>query len=155
MERNPYSPPEAAVTDAVKPDVISPEGRLYTPGQIGLATFLGSMVAGSWFYGANLVTLHRATSRWPSLLVGIGLTIALIVVFSFLPDKTSNALPGILSMIAARQYADMKFGKIVVQHVGAGGKKGSWWFVAGVSLLFLIPLLALAFAPMLLLGKDS
>ena len=60
MNHNPYTPPSARVADAA--ETVGRAGstaRLYTPGQIALAAFLGSPLAAAWFAAANFKALAQ------------------------------------------------------------------------------------------------
>lgn len=143
--RNPYAPPAVEVSD-IKPEGPggpSPFNRLYTPGQVALATFLGSFIAGTWFYAQNLVTLGKPDLKWKALLAGAGVMLVTIGLAFVLPEGTPNILMPAISCIVARQLTDMHFGKIISAHIEAGGEIGSWWRVVGVSVLFALALVVL------------
>jgi hypothetical protein len=136
---NPYAPPEAKVSD-VSAQTGAPvtTEKLYTFQQIALASFLGSFLAAGWFFGKNYAALGEPEKKWPALAIGFAAAVAAGVIGYFLPDRVPNVVAGLACYWATRTYAEMKFGKIVAAHLAAGGPKGSWWVVVGVSLLFLI-----------------
>lgn len=152
---NPYAPPEAKVSD-----VVSPQGepatteRLYTHQQIGLAAFLGSFLAAGWFYGQNLAALGQPEKKLWALGIGFLATLVAGGIGAVLPDKVPGIVTSLLVYLAARSYAEMKFGKTVAAHLAAGGLKGSWWVVVGVSLLFLLALIALIVVIFMVFFRD-
>lgn len=156
--RNPYSPPEAAVSDVgAGPPGSSPpaSGRLYTPGQIALATFFGSFLAASWFYAHNLAVVGRPEWKFRTLIVGCITTAAAMGIASLLPDRTPNLVLPLACVFIARTYADMNFRKIIGTHLAAGGRQGSWWLVVGVSLLFALAIVAVVTAVFVVISWDE
>jgi hypothetical protein len=120
--------------------------RLYTHQQIGIAAFLGSFLAASWFYGQNLSGTGQPEKKTKALLTGLLATIAVMAIALVLPDSVPSVVISISCYFAARAYAEKQFRKTVAEHLAAGGRRGSWWVVVGVSLLFAIAILAIAFA---------
>jgi hypothetical protein len=157
MTRNPYSPPEAKVSDLGQlPEGSSlPSERLYTADQIGLAAFLGTFFAASWFYGKNLAATGKPEKKSFALLVGFVATLAAAGIAYFLPDNIPGIVPSLLCYVAARSFAESKFRKIVAAHLAAGGRRGSWWTVVGMSLLFSLILVLVVLAAMLIFFRDS
>jgi len=157
MTHNPYSPPEAKVSDLGQlPDGSSlPSERLYTADQIGLAAFLGTFFAAAWFYGKNLAATGQPEKKTFALLVGFVATLAAAGIAYFLPDSVPAVVPSLLCYVAARSFAEAKFKKIVAAHLAAGGRRGSWWAVVGMSVLFSLVLVLIILAAMLIFFRDS
>ncbi len=145
---NPYAPPEAKVSDleSVAPGAPISSAKLYTHQQIGVAAFLGSFLAASWFYAQNLVAIGQPEKKAKALWVGVFATVAMMGIAYMLPDRVPAVVFSVVALISARAYAEMNFRKIVGEHLAAGGKRGSWWVVVGVSLLFVLAILAVVFA---------
>jgi hypothetical protein len=153
---NPYSPPEAKVADlGVLPDgtAVSSE-RLYTHQQIAVAAFLGSFLAAGWFFGKNFAALGQPEKKLPALALGLAAALTAGVIGYFLPDGVPNIITGLACFFAARVYAEQKFGKAVTAHLEAGGQRGSWWVVVGVSLLFAFALVAVLLAVFLIFFRE-
>jgi len=153
---NPYSPPEAKVSDpSPLPDgsLISSE-RLYTHQQIAVAAFLGSFLAAGWFFGKNFAALGQPEKRVPALALGLVAAFAAGAIGYFLPDRVPNIVTGLACFFAARVYAEQKFGQAVGAHLEAGGQRGSWWVVVGVSLLFAFALVAVLLALFLIFFRE-
>jgi hypothetical protein len=141
--RNPYAPPEAAVSDVgPRAPGSAPPGteRMYTAAQIGLAAFIGTFLAAGWFYGRNLAATGHPHWKSRAMLAGFVATALSVLVSFLLPENTPNLLIPVVSLAIARVYADFKFRTIVSTHLASGGKQGSWWLVVGVSLLFALAL---------------
>lgn len=124
----------------------SPSGVLYSPGQIALAAFLGGPAAAGWFLSRNFRQLEdpRTGRKW--LVGSIVGTLALLACAWFLPENfPTQALPvgytiGFYQIAKNLQAGDVSY------HLSEGGRKGSWWTVAWISLLFLAAFLGLLFA---------
>lgn len=156
MTHNPYAPPEAKVSDIGSVPVGSPVSseRLYTHQQIAIAAFLGSFLAAGWFFGKNFAALGQPQKRLPSLALGLAAALAAGGIGYFLPDWVPSIVTGLACFFAARAYAEQRFGKDVTAHLAAGGQRGSWWVVVGVSLLFAFTLVAVLVAVFLIFFRE-
>ena len=123
----------------------STAGRLYSPQQICIAAFVGSPVAACWFFSHNVRQLGdpRNAQKW--LLWGGGVSFVLLVLACMLPlpQRFPHLVIPLGYSLGIREAAKRIQGAAVTQHVSAGGRLGSWWLVVGISLLFLIGVLAL------------
>jgi hypothetical protein len=155
MNHNPYAPPKANVdvvpAEASAPAVPDACARLYSGTQIGVAAFIGSPLAAAWFAAANFKALAQPLKARRTLIWGAAVTIVLLGIGYMLPERTPNSLLPILYSITIRMVADQVFQRVIRHHVQAGGTRGSWWRVIGVSLLFLVGIGAAAFAIMMVL----
>jgi hypothetical protein len=151
--RNPYAPPQADVVDVPpeEPGAQSPFGRLFSPAQVMLATFLGTFIAGAWFYAQNLAALGKPELKRKAMLVGLGATILALALSILLPTSTPGVIPPVICAVGAGWVTRSHFGKIVAAHMAAGGKLGSWWSVVGISLLFALGIVVLIAAVMIVL----
>lgn len=146
MDPNPYAPPESQVTDVAGGAGLPPGTRLYSPGQIFLASFLGGPFAGAWLFSRNYRAFDKDRSAAQSLWIGLGFTVALAAVSFVLPKNFPNLVLPLAYSFALRYYAKAIFGKSFDEHVAGGGEKGSWWTVVGVAVLCVAAFLALVFA---------
>lgn len=123
--------------------------RLYSPGQIALAAFIGSPIAACWFFGRNYRELGKPESTKQWLVWGSVGTVALFAVIFILSFIVRINLPNQVIPIGytfgLREAAKRIHGSTVTEHLSAGGRLGSWWFVVGLSLLFLIAVAAVWF----------
>jgi hypothetical protein len=149
MTRNPYEPPNAPISDSQPLDV-APHGgvgtlTLFTTPQIFLASFLGSPLAAAWFAVANFRALGKPEQARQTLVRSVIATMLVLALASVLPEGTPNILLPLVYSFAIRAMADAQFGAVLREHAAAGGKKGSWWLVVGVSFAICLVLLALIF----------
>ena len=134
---SPYGLPRARViADA-------PVIKLFTPGHVALATFLGSPLAG----GVVLAWSHRRakTGRgWTALLAGAALTGALLALGFALNGKAGGGL-AIGGLFAMRGLAQAQMPGI---EAACGGRAvtASWWSAVGISVGFLGACVAAVFA---------
>lgn len=123
--------------------------RLYSPGQIALAAIIGSPIAACWYFARNYRALGKSESAkhclvWGS--VGTVVLFAIIFILSFIVHlQLPNQVIPIGYTLGLREAAKRIHGGTVAQHISAGGRLGSWWSVAGVSLLFMVGVLAVWF----------
>ncbi|MCA9634254.1 MAG: hypothetical protein KC766_41700 [Myxococcales bacterium] len=128
---NPYAPP------AREPDESShspsADARPFTTTAVGVATFFGSALAGTIVMYLSLSRLGHAAGARRALLLGGGLTLLTLAAALSLPQGIGNAVPlgaTIAMVMLGRQMLD----PVVTPHLGRGGRKGSGWLVAGISL---------------------
>jgi hypothetical protein len=114
--------------------------RLYSPQQICLAAIIGSPVAACWCFARNFRQLGQPSVAQKWLIWGGGGSFIALLLLCLLPfaQKIPHYIIPIAYSIAFREVAKRIHGEALAQHVSAGGRLASWWFVVGISLLFLI-----------------
>ena len=114
--------------------------RLYSPRQVSLAAFIGSPVAACWCLSRNYRQLGNsgAAQKW-WIWGGSGSFVFLVFACMF---PSAQHFPRIIIplaySLAFQELTKRIQGDAVTQHISAGGRLASWWFVVGISLLFLI-----------------
>lgn len=139
---NPFQTPAATLQDA---SGIATGQPLYRLAAAGLATFFGTPVAGAWVIGQNLKRLGRQQEVQKAWLTGIGIMLLIFVVAWFLPDSFPAAPINIAAVFAMHQYAKQSTGEALDRHTASGGTFLSNWRALGVSLLFLLAVMAALF----------
>jgi hypothetical protein len=152
-EPNPYAPPVADL-EAPAGEAADPGGRpafkLYTPGHVMLATFLGTPAAGLYLVWANRRRLGDAGGATEALIVGAVGTAMLFAAGFALPEAAGRVLP-IAALFAAGQYARRDAGRLDA-HARRGGQKESGWKAAGVGALGFLAVVAVLGGVFFLLG---
>lgn len=154
--KNPYAVSPATLYGAERKDAGAKAGvgdeatlsltqALYSPRQIYLAAFLGSPLAAGWFISRNYKTLDRPRLATRMLWLGLVATILAMAIAFVLPDKLPNSLWPLLYSTLIFLYANSQFEWLTKHHYAAGGRKGSWWAVIGISLLWAAILLGVLF----------
>jgi len=123
------------------------ELKLYSPGQVAGAAFLGSPIAGFWLVAGNYRALERTGAARQSLAWGVLATIGVFAIALALPPSWPDHLLPLAYTEATRQAAKRLQGAAFQAHVDAGGAKQSSWRVLALGVEFLVAVLALAFAP--------
>jgi hypothetical protein len=127
-------------------------GKLYSTGQITLATFLGAPVAGCLLLARNYQVLGKG-GAWQPLVVGAVTTILLVVIGLLLPENVPGTGLSAGGCIGMYYYAKQWQGGAIDANLKAGARQGSWLAVVllGVSSLVvlfgLFIALAIAFDP--------
>ena len=129
-------------------------GWLVTPALglavIGVATFIGTPLAGAWLLAHNLQLLGKADRV--ALVWGLSVVLLLVtLVLAFVLPESVPAMPFAIAQLMAMimlaknlQEADLK------QHADAGGAFLSNWRAAGIGLLFTIGMAVLMFAVLMI-----
>ena len=95
--------------------------RAFTPGQVALATFLGSPIAGGVLMALNHRRVGQGGAAAMSLFVGGVVTAVLVVAGFALPDKIGTALAavGIITMLQFAKVQEPKLGPTDKASTGA------------------------------------
>lgn len=139
MSSDPYKPPEARLSDGRVG-----EEKLYSPGQVAGAAFLGGPLAGCWLMAANYSEFGNEGARRQTLIWGVLGTLAVLGLSLVLPARFPNSVLPVAYALVLRQAAVGLQGTQFEQHLAAGGQKHSWWRVVGISLVCLVVVLAMS-----------
>jgi hypothetical protein len=125
----------------VPPVAAAPSYKLYTPGAVGLATFLGSPIAGTVVMAINYKRLGNRSAAGKALALGFVGTVALGTVAALLPQALSLA-PSIGAWVGMNSIAKSLQGEVVEEHTSRGGQLASNWKAAGIAVVVCIMLVA-------------
>jgi hypothetical protein len=134
VEINAYEPPRAEIGTSTR------EGsqKLYSPGQVASAAFLGSPIAGCLLLSANFRVLAKPRERAQAIVGGVVSSAALFAIAFALPKSTPNYLLPVVASGAMRAIATKTQGPAFDAHLAAGGRRQSNWKVAGLTLACLV-----------------
>ena len=124
--------------------------RLFSVGQIVLATFLGAPIAGFLLLARNYQRLGNKAYARVSLLWGVVATAVLLTVTWYLPENFPNAALPVAYCIAMRVVVNYLQGATIETHLATGGMKGSWGRVIVVGLICLVLISGVIFGTVLL-----
>ena len=141
--QNPYAPPSSVVADSEPKAVISPGGRLYTPGQIRAGSFLGGPIVAAYFLRENFRILGRSSEARTTVMWGAALVVGLMALVPFLPTRFPNYLVPILYATAAGSVADKwQLKKQAIIDSGTYQVQSNWR-VFGMSILLMLAFLVI------------
>jgi hypothetical protein len=118
---------------------------LYDPTAIGIATFLGTPLAGSALMALNYKNLEKPKLAVWTVVIGIVATALLLVIAFILPDNFPGTGLSLGALLATVVVAKKSQGSLIEAHQQAGGKMGSRWVGAGVGLACLAIVVGLIF----------
>ena len=121
----------------------SPSYRLYSQGQVLLATFLGSPLAAGWLIAANQKALSKVEAARNSVVLGVIATILLMIASLILPDNFPVMALPLASLFAVQQWYKHLCGVSFQIHMEEKGLKGSWGITVGIAVMCLILIMAL------------
>lgn len=143
---NPFKTPSAELTN---PLTHATEAPLYKLGAVGLATFLGSPLAGAFLLGKNLQALGRSGETGAVWGIAIAIFVVCMALAFILPESVP-AIPFTIAQVAGMFFlAQQRIGPAVVLHTEQGGPLYSNWRAAGIGLLFGLGLVAVVLVVML------
>jgi putative Ca2+/H+ antiporter (TMEM165/GDT1 family) len=135
---NPYAPPTTECT---------PRGscKLYSPGHVAWATFLGSPIAGCVLLAMNYRRLGDMTAAITALVSGFIVTSLTLVIAFFLPDNFPSSILSMVSTATMYQVAKSLQNNAYERHLAKGGSKASTWGATGVGVLCMVCILVVIF----------
>jgi hypothetical protein len=117
------------------PEAGRPPYKLYSPGHVALAAFLGGPVGAFVLLALNYKRLGRGTAAAITVLWGL-LTVAALVALNLkLPESSPALLLGLPVFLVLWLAAKMLQGEAFDGHVQQGGEPASGWAAAGFGLL--------------------
>lgn len=141
-EQNPYASPVAPVAVVELVSALR-ERPLFRVSGIGLATFLGTLLAGGILLAMNERALGRPQRALPVLLLSLVAMAAMVAVPALLPEDLPAItfwLPPLVAMVLlARQLQ----GAAIDARIAAGLPMRSNWLAAGIAVLTMVGVSAL------------
>ena len=139
---DPYAPPSSVMTPPAAGDDGLP---LFKVRGVGIATFCGSVLAGGILMAMNFHRMGQPERVWPTLgLSCLGLLISLGLGF-VLPEGFPNFLVTLPVLWAMVTLAERYQGEAIKRRTDAGLPMRSNWLAFGISLLVILPVLAVIF----------
>jgi len=138
---NPYAPPAADIDASAGPADDRFDRPLFSPGQIGVATFFGTVLLGVLMLQSNFRVMRRSGDANKALVLGL-LAFAGSIALSILIPKGGRLPLGIAFTIAMRNIARSLQGQAFFRHTAAGGAKRSNWLVFGFIVAAIVSLSA-------------
>lgn len=126
--------------------------KIWTPLQIGVASFVAGPLGGCYFMGDNLKTLGNQNSFKNMLWIGIGGNLALILLTLFISPYIPTQVITMAYVVALFTYAKQTQGETIARFLREGGVRGSWLRLGLISALLLMGLVAFVFGWVFLLS---
>jgi hypothetical protein len=117
---------------------------VYSPNQIALSTFLGSILAGSLLMAGNYRVFQKPTAVWVTISAGVVGTLALVGLSMVGREGQAFGVPLLVTFLMralARSLQGRDFGLVIAR----GGAKHSTWRATGIAVLCLVGLVLSAF----------
>src|SRR5579871_65006 len=118
------------------PPPLPPPYRLFDTGAVGLATLLGTPLAGTVLMAVNYRRLQKGSAAAWAVIIGVVL-LALAGLFGYLVPQAAATSVAVGLVFGVTAAAKSLQGEAVEDHVRRGGRLGSRWSAAGVGLGFL------------------
>lgn len=136
-----YKTPQANL-DANKENK-SVDFELYKISGIGLATFIGSALAGGFLLSRNYKRLGNVRMANKALSYSVLATIVLFLIAYFIPENMNipNMVFTVVQVVVLVQIAKQQQEKNINEHVAHGGSLASNWKAFGLSLLVVLAML--------------
>lgn len=120
--------------------------ELYKVSGVGIATFLGTPIAGGLLMSRNFKRLGNEAAARKTLILSVMGTIAVFVLAFFIPENidvpgSALAAPQLVLMIMLTKQLQEKD---IKQHEEAGGIMASNWKALGIAMLVVLAILVLA-----------
>jgi hypothetical protein len=119
--------------------------KVYSPGQVAGAAFVGSPIAGCILLASNFSLFGAPDQRRRALIGGILATIAVIALGFFLPPDFPNAVMPAAYTTALLYFANRTQASDIEAFIASGGSKHSHWRVFGIGLFWMLVVVILLF----------
>ncbi len=134
---NPPVPPMAPLPGGERmPPLTTPTYTLFDSKSVGLATLLGSPVAGTLLMAVNYRRLGKGSYGAAAVAIGVVVTVLAAVFGNLIPAAFSTAVAIGLLLVTISVSQTLQ-GPVVAQHVSQGGKLGSRWAASGIGISLL------------------
>lgn len=130
-----------------------PNYKLYSKSQVGVATFLGSPIAGAILMSQNLKALNQYEEAKRYLLIGFISTATLFLLAFIIPDNFPNSSISLFGLLAVIHWYKTTQESLYANHISMGGQKGSWGATIGIGMICLIVVFILVFSIVMMLPK--
>jgi hypothetical protein len=121
-------------------------GKLFSVGQIVLATFLGMPIAGCLLLALNYRELEKSAAAWQSLVAGVASTLLLLFIAFWLPENFPNMALPVAYCFGMRQIVKYLQGDAI-----ANRRKDSWMVTIAVGLGCVVVIFSLIFGLLMVL----
>ena len=145
QQSNPFQPPQADLQQATTNQL-----PLYSVAGVGLATFIGTPLAGAWLLAHNLQLLGKADRVAMVWGISVFLLVVTLVLAFVLPEEVPAMPFAIAQLMAMIMFAKSLMEADLKQHAEAGGAFLSNWRSAGIGLMFTLGLAALMLAVLMI-----
>lgn len=143
---NPYAAPESEVAESIG------NYPVYSPKQVMAGAFLGGPVGLIYFLRENFVAMGDESLAKKSLLYGVALIIALLIIVPMLPENFPNSPFTIAYMIVGYQVANSRQMTRETIEASTHYTFHSNWRVFGLGLVCMLGSVILLLGPLLLLS---
>ena len=134
----PSYPAECAEPVGDWPDVSRPPYKLYSPGQVGLAAFLGGPVGAFFLMALNYARLEKRGAVWLTAGFGLFTTAAIMAISLALPESVPGPIIAMPIFLVLWATARSLQGSAYDAFLRQGGMPASSWAAAGIALLGLV-----------------
>lgn len=131
-----------------------PNYKLYTVKGVAIATLFGTPLAGGYLMARNYKLLGNKSYAKRAVFYSVLTIIASLLIGMLLPEQTPSvvvSVPVLIAMVQAMKYLQ---GPSLTVHQQNGGEFASCWKAFGISLLFMVAILALFVVGVMILDPE-
>lgn len=123
----------------------SPSYKLYSANSVGIATFFGSPLAGAYLMSRNYKVLGNQKNAYMAILYGVLTLVASFILVLLLPDYIPSGILTLPELFATVQLMKHLQGPALEKHLSNNGALESRWKAFGISIMFMVVIMALMF----------
>jgi hypothetical protein len=155
---NPYQSPLAPLDPPPRPGEQGDRGdaplyALYSPRDVFIAAFFGSVAGGAVVMALNYRRVGRPELYYRTIVLGIGAQILAFGIAYLVPENVPGIVVSLAAALVTWGVARWLQAGPFALHMAIGGKKDSAWKAAGIGLLAGLAMTAAAFAVLVLLDN--
>lgn len=138
-DTNPYTPPKSNLRAA---GVVGDGGsKMFSPIQAGVAAFVGGPLAATYVIRQNFLALGNADQARKALTYGLLLSMLVVLLLPFIPDKMPNSAASIVYLVVTGQVVrKYQLTKAQIMESGRYTFQSNWrvFFVSILAVLLLV-----------------
>lgn len=136
---NPYAAPKAELCDD-SVEGLQTEVKLFKVSAVGIATFLGTPLAGGIIMAINFSRLGRRSAARSTVVITTLYTVVSTLVLFFIPmmPASVNSWIGIVHALVMHLVAKSYFSEDIENHQRLGGPMASTWIAVGIGFLTML-----------------
>jgi hypothetical protein len=128
--------------------------KVFSVGQITLATFIGAPIAGCLLLSHNYLIAGKKKEARLSLAWGGIATALVLLLSSLLPTGFPNGALPFGYCFAMQQTAKRLQGNAIAEALQASASKGSWWMTTGIGIGCLLAIVVIVLGLLILINPE-
>jgi hypothetical protein len=143
VEDSPYEPPDSPVGESPGAGGTHGPTKIFTPGGVGVGTFLGGPIAATVLMAMNFGRVGWEARQRNTVIIGILATLVVFAIAFALPANGGTGLA--IVWVAIAVYTAKQYQPALQEELGADFREASNWKAAGIGCVSFIAMIVVGF----------